>query len=121
MENIAFYAIISKKKGKKMKSVHHAFVTTESKQNLVSIGTPSNPNKSFTKADFMPPHKVAKQFNIPIETARELMKTLLIRQTIFVLNGHKAQVVSSLGKEKGLFLHPLATEIFQEFLTKQRN
>ena len=104
-----------------MQSVHHAFLTTQDKQNLLSIGSPSNPNNSFTKADFLPPSKVAKRFDIPIETARKLMKTLLLRQTFFALNGHKARVVSNMGKQHGLFLHPLATEIFQEFLTNQRN
>jgi hypothetical protein len=121
MKNIAFCAIIIKEKGKKMKSVHHAFLPAESRQNLVSIGSPSNPDKSFTKADFLPPNKVAKKFDIPLEMARILMKTLLTQQSIFILNGHKARVVSTLGKQHGLFLHPLATEIFQEFLTKQRN
>jgi len=104
-----------------MQSVHRAFLTTETKQKILSIGSPSNPNNSFTKADFLPPNKVAKQFDIPIETARELMKTLLLKRTFFALNGHKALVVSNMGKQHGLFLHPLATEIFQEFLTKQRN
>jgi len=104
-----------------MKSVHHAFVPHESKQNLVSIGSSYNPNKSFTKDDFLPPRNVAKKFNISIEDARIVMKSLLSRRAIFVLNGHRAQIITNLGKQHGLFLHPLATEIFQEYLNKQRD
>ena len=127
MENIAIYAIIIKrkrqklnKKGKIMKSTHHRLITKEEAQKLPSINTSNEPMKSYTKADFMTPGKVAEKFNITTEEASNLMKKLKRHNSSFMLNGRLAMLVVDLGKHGALYLHPMGTSVFQQHLSKQR-
>jgi len=121
MQNIAFYDIIIKKKGEKMKSTHNLVVTKENAKNMTIIGDPFHPVTEYTKDDFLSPSKVAKKFGISTENARNLMKKLEHKGIVFGLNGHKKPVISKAKPNSHtLFLHPMAIEVFQEYLNNQK-
>lgn len=104
-----------------MKSVKHSFITREQKADLVCVGAAFNTVKSYTKADFMPPSRVAETFDISRDAAKKLMQKAKTNREIFVLNDHKSPVIVKLSKTSGLYLHPMAVEAFRLFLEKQRN
>lgn len=103
-----------------MKSVLHANANQEFAENHKMVGNPGNPVK-YTKNDFLDAKKVAEMFGISTAEATKFMRILCIKHTLFGANGHKAPVVIRTSKTGNNFsLHPMAHEIFQEFLTKQR-
>ena len=103
-----------------MKSVRNVFISNQERKNLVSVGTPGHPVKSFTKADFLPYDAVAAKFEISEELAQSIMQMLFKKKAIFVLNGHRANVIVNMNQGTDMFLHPMATEIFQKYLEKQK-
>ena len=103
-----------------MKLLYNKSATQEEKQKYFNIGTSSKPVKSYTKDDFLTPGKVAKTFNISIDEAKKMMRTLLIRRAIFILNNHKTQIVVNMGTSSNPYLHPMAVEAFREYLQKER-
>ena len=106
-----------------MKSIHDVFLTKEKEEKLLSVGGRFSSSATYTKNDYLTPGKVAKKFGISTEKAKDIMKNLLLKRTIFALNGHKAQIVTKLGKTSGssMFLHPLALEVFKKHISEQKD
>lgn len=103
-----------------MKTTHDKYATREDAEKLVSVGRPRQLAPAYTKADFLPPEKVAKKFDISLEEARKLMKQLKFRNASFVLNGHMAKAIVDLGNKGCVYLHPMATEVFEKHLNNQK-
>lgn len=104
-----------------MKSVHDKYVTKEARQNLVSVGKPFKQEEKYTKSDFLTPGMVAKKFQISTENAKKIMQKFYKEQTSFVLNGRRASVIVTLGQSHSFYLHPMAIEVFQNTLNKQKD
>ena len=105
-----------------MKPTYHVFVTKEDEKNLVSVGGRfGRPKATYTKDDYLTPSAVAKKFDITLDQARNTMKTLVFKRSIFILNGHKAPIVTRLGKDKALYLHPMGIEAFKKHLGEQKD
>jgi hypothetical protein len=119
--NIAIYATIIKKKGKKMKPIRNVFISREDRKKYVCIGHSFNTEKSYTRADFLPPSKVATKFGLSLDEAKKIMQKLRTSKQIFVLNDHKCTIIVKFSKTSGLYLHPMAQEAFRQHLEKQRN
>lgn len=101
-----------------MKSVLHRVANTEFTKTHTTIGSTMNPVK-YSKSDYLLPSMVAKKFDITTKQATEFMRILCIRRYTFAVNGHKSPVIIRTGGNS-YALHPMAHEIFQEFLEKQR-
>ena len=103
-----------------MKSTHGKFATREDAEKFISVGKPGNLASTYTKADFLTPGKVAEKFKISTEEAKKVMKQMKSHNTSFILNGHMSTAVVNLGKSNSMYLHPMATEVFEKHLNKQR-
>jgi len=103
-----------------MKTLHYKSATKEDTKTFVTVGSANNPKNNYTKDDFLTPGKVGEKFGISTDEAKTLMKKLKFRNASFILNGHMAQVVVDLGKRGCLYLHPMATNIFEQQLNKQK-
>lgn len=101
-----------------MKSVHGKSATIEDCKRLKTVGSLAKPITTYTKDDYLTPAKVAKQFNISTEKAKSIMKTLIFKHATFVINGHKSPVIVYMGTGTPR-LHPLAIDIFREYIDKQ--
>jgi hypothetical protein len=105
-----------------MKATYNDFVTKEAEKKLVSVGGRfGKPKAIYTKDDFMTPGQVAKKFNITLEQAKNTMKDLVFKRSIFMLNGHKAPIVTRLGKPASIYLHPMGIAAFQKHLDEQKD
>ena len=105
-----------------MKAIYNVFITKETEKKLVSVGGHfGKPKATYTKDDYLSPSQVAKKFNISLEKAKNLMKKLIFKRAIFVLNGHKAPIITRLGKEKSIYLHPMGISAFQKYLEEQKD
>ena len=103
-----------------MKSIHGKFATREDTEKFISVGKPAKQAVSYTKADFLTPGKVAEKFQISTEEAKKVMKQMKFRNVSFILNGHMSTAVVNLGKSNSMYLHPMALEVFEKQLNKQR-
>ena len=104
-----------------MKPTYHDFLPKEKREKLVSVGKAFAKPVTYTKDDFLTPGKVAEKFGISTEKAKNIMKDLIFKRAAFSLNGHKAQIVVRMNKDHAMYLHPLATEAFQQHLAKQKD
>ena len=102
-----------------MKSTHDKYATREDAEKMVSVGKPGRYAVSYTKDDFLPPSKVGEKFGISTEEAKKLMRQLRFRNASFVLNGHMAKVIVKMGGSID-YLHPMALEVFEQLLNKQK-
>lgn len=102
-----------------MKSVHGKSATAEDCKRLKTVGSLTNPITTYSKDDYLTPAKVAKRFDISTEKAKSIMKTLIFKHATFVINGHKSPVIVNMGTGTPR-LHPLAIDIFQDYLNKQK-
>ena len=105
-----------------MKATYNVFVTKEDKKNLVSVGGSFGHQKAnYTKDDYLTPTQVAKKFNFTLDQAKNTMKNLIFKRAIFMLNGHKAPIVTRLGKAASMYLHPMGIEAFKKHLSEQKD
>lgn len=100
-----------------MQVAPHCFANEESRKNLKVVGSNKEFKNNYTKADFMPPAKVAQKFKISTVKAKKLMKQLFWRDAKFVLNNHMASIIVQFDT---YCLHPMAIEAFQQYIDKQK-
>ena len=103
-----------------MKTVRNRLITKEDAQKFESVGSAAEPKNDYTKADFLPPSKVAEKFGVSTEKVKTLMQQMERHNKSFVLNGRMARVVVNLGKKGCLYLHPMAIDIFKQHLIQQK-
>ena len=103
-----------------MKLVRDRLITKEDAKKFESVGSVTEPKNDYSKADFLTPGKVAEKFGISIEKVKTLMQQMERHNASFVLNGRMARIVVNMGKRGCLYLHPMATEIFQQRLNQQK-
>ena len=106
-----------------MKSTHGVFIAKETEKKLVSVGGRfGHQTATYTKSDYLTPSKVAKKFGISTEKAKSIMKNLIFKRAYFALNGHKAQIVTRMGKTGDcIYLHPLAIDAFKKYIDHQKD
>ena len=103
-----------------MKPTYNAFLTKETKKKLVSVDTNLHPEKTYTKSDFLSSAKLGTKYGIDTKEAEEILKKLNFKRAVFSLNGRKAPVtIRTISSSHRLFLHPMATAIFEEQLNKK--
>jgi len=103
-----------------MKSVLGRNITTENATKLHVYGSVDKPVTTYSKSDFLTPTMVGKKYGITTEEAKKLMQTLMRNGVVFGLNGHIKEAVVRLKKTSNtIYLHPMATEVFQEYLNKK--
>lgn len=98
-----------------MKDLHKFSATADQKSSLFSVKT----NEAFKKSDFLTPGEVATKCGVNTDTAREALKKLHFKRSIFVLNGHKQPIVMRLGTNR-LFVHPMAVPEIKKYLDNQK-
>lgn len=103
-----------------MKSVLNLSVSNQDKQKMTTIGSTTHPVTTYTKDDFLTPAAVAKKFNITTSQATEIMKKLIFKRAVFALNGHKTPIILRFGNNSTMRLHPMAFDIFQEYINNQK-
>ena len=102
-----------------MKSVHNNYATKEDMEKMLTIGSILHPVTNYTKDDFLTPARVAQKFGISTEKAKEIMKQINFKKTVFALNGHKTPVIIRFNRGT-LKLHPMAFQVFQEYIDNQK-
>ena len=102
-----------------MESKKGRIVKAENAAHMHIYGSASEPVTSYKKCDFLTPTKVAKKFGIAPEEALAIMQKLMRQGVVFGLNGNKKNVVQKSLKGGTLHLHPMAIEVFQEYLNKK--
>jgi len=93
-------------------------LTEERKSGMKKVGTSGEP-QVFTKDDFLTKRFLATKFKISTELAEKTMKKMQLAKTKFIVNGHAAPVVVQY-KSKTPRVHPMALDIFEEYLNKEK-
>ena len=95
------------------------FATKKDRQNLYTVGEAYKPVKTFTKKDFLNGAELAKKLSKNKELVKKTMKYIQFKGLKFIINGHRANVVTKTPTNE-LLLHPMAIPVFQEYLNKQK-
>ena len=103
-----------------MKSVHNKNITKEEAKKMVNVGTINKPVNTYTKDDYLTAAKLEKKFDISTTEARKKKKKLNFKRAVFALNGHKTPVIVRLGTSSTLKAHPMAMEVIQQEINKQK-
>jgi len=102
-----------------MESKKGRIVTSKNASTMHIYGSAYEPVTTYKKSDFLTPTMVAKKFGIAKEVASTLMQRLMRQGIVFGLNGNKKNVVQRSKNGETLYLHPMAIEVFQEYLNKK--
>lgn len=93
-------------------------LTEERKKGMKKVGTSGKP-QVFTKDDFLTKRFLAAKFKVSTELAEKTMKKMQLAKAKIMVNGHPAPVVIQY-KSKTPRVHPMALDIFQEYLNKEK-
>lgn len=84
-----------------------------------TIGSAKMPIKTFTKEEFLTKRFLAAKFKESAELIEKTLKEMAFRHVTFSLNGHATPVVVKAGQTR-LRVHPMAMDVFTEYLEKQK-
>lgn len=93
------------------------YATKEDKKKLPEVTGPQT--KTYTKDDFLSATQLSQKLGYPKDIIENAMKFLYLKQTKFIINGHKAKVVTDHGN-RTLRVHPLGIKFLEEQLKKQQ-
>lgn len=102
-----------------MKVIHTPSASTEQRSKHLSVKTDNKSDTVFKKSDFLTPGDVATKCGVNIEKAKDALKKLHFKRSIFIINGHKQPIVMRLGTNR-LFVHPMAISEVKKYLDNQK-
>ncbi len=95
------------------------FATKQERKNLLNVGGPGAPVKTFKKSDFLDPDQFAKKFGINKELVVKTMKKLAMQNAKFIINGHFSNIVVRTPDDK-LLAHPMALDEINKRIENQK-
>ena len=119
MQNIAIYVIIIKKKGIKMEK-KDSVINDEKKSNILRFGSATHPIK-LKKEDFLIKRDLTKKFSTNNASVQKVLDKIYKNNISLIVNGHKVYAVVFKTGSRTMQLHPLALDIFQDYLERQKD
>ncbi len=93
------------------------YATKEDKKKLPEVTGPQT--KTYTKDEFLSATQLSQKLGYPKDVIESAMKLLYFKQTQFIINGHKANVITKQGN-RTMRVHPLGIKFLEEQLKKQQ-
>jgi len=95
------------------------------KQAIKNIETALNETKfksnSFKKSDFLSGAQLARKFDLDKIMVQDILLHLYKSKFLINVNGRKATAVYSQNDLSTIYLHPLAIDIFKQYIDKQKD
>lgn len=97
-----------------------SIINGEKKSNILIFGSATNPIK-LKKEDFLIKRDLTKKFSTSNASVQKALDTIYKQNISLVVNGHKVYAVVFKTGSKTMQLHPLALNIFQDYLERQKD
>ena len=85
-----------------------------------TVGSRKDPVNSFKKGDFLSKRSLASKFKESADLIDKTLKHMYSHKVSFSVNGRRSLIVTKDVSGQILHLHPLAMDIFKEYIEKQK-